>query len=83
MAQGVVARVGLSAQTLVLPTIGRHSATTAEIRIRFRRRSTMGLEPVGAEAKRTLGRGLHRAIGAPSAGVADTEEGESNRWMPH
>lgn len=42
----------------------------------------MGLEPVGAEAKRTLGRGLRRAIGAPSAGVADTEEGESNRWMP-
>ncbi len=32
----------------------------------LRRQSTMGLEPVEAEAKRTLGRGLHRAIGAPS-----------------
>lgn len=32
----------------------------------------MGLEPVGAEAKRTLGRGLHRATGAPSAGGAWT-----------
>ena len=39
----------------------------------LRRQSTMGLEPVGAEAKRTLGHGLHRAIGAPSEGTADTE----------
>jgi hypothetical protein len=28
----------------------------------------MGLEPVGAEAKRTLGRGPHRATGALSMG---------------
>ena len=30
----------------------------------------MGLEPLGAEAKRTLGRGPQRATGAPSEGVA-------------
>lgn len=30
----------------------------------------MGLEPLRAEAKRTLGRGLQRATGAPSVGVA-------------
>jgi len=38
----------------------------------------MGLEPVGAEAKRTLGRGLHRAIGAPSAGGANAEGRKPN-----
>ena len=43
----------------------------------------MGLEPVGAEVKRTLGRGLHRAIGAPAAGVADTEGREPNHRMRH
>ena len=43
----------------------------------------MGLEPVGDEAKRTLGRGLHRAIGAPSAGGAVTEGREPNLWMRH
>ena len=43
----------------------------------------MGLEPVGAEAKRALGRGLHRATGAPSAGGADTEGREPNYWMRH
>ena len=32
----------------------------------------MGLEPLRAEAKRTLGRGPQRATGAPSAGVALT-----------
>jgi hypothetical protein len=30
----------------------------------------MGLEPLRAEAKRTLGRGPQRATGAPSEGVA-------------
>ncbi len=30
----------------------------------------MGLEPLRAEAKRTLGRGPQRATGAPSVGVA-------------
>lgn len=30
----------------------------------------MGLEPLRAEAKRTIGRGPQRAIGAPSVGVA-------------
>ena len=30
----------------------------------------MGLEPLRAEAKRTIGRGPQRATGAPSAGVA-------------
>jgi len=37
----------------------------------------MGLEPVGAEAKRTLGRGLHRAIGAPSVAAPKVD-----RWKP-
>ncbi len=46
------------------------------------RRSTMGLEPVGAEAKRTLGRGLHRAIGAPSVVVADGERVEVGHFLP-
>ena len=41
----------------------------------------MGLEPVGAEAKRTLGRGLYRAIGAPSAGGADTGGRKLNHGM--
>ena len=31
----------------------------------------MRLEPVEAEAKRTLGRGLHRATGAPSAAAPE------------
>ena len=35
----------------------------------------MGLEPEGAEAKRTVGRGPLHATGAPSSGVADTEGG--------
>ncbi len=43
----------------------------------------MGLEPVGAEAKRALGRGLHRAIGAPAAVGAGTKERELNHWMRH
>ena len=34
-----------------------------------RRRSPMGLEPLRAEAKRTLCRGPQRATGAPSEGV--------------
>ena len=32
----------------------------------------MGLEPLRAEAKRTIGRGPQRATGAPSVGVALT-----------
>jgi hypothetical protein len=42
----------------------------------------MGLEPVGAEAKRTLGRGLHRAIGAPSVVVADGQRVEVGHFLP-
>ena len=42
----------------------------------------MGLEPVGAEAKRTLGRGLHRATGAPSVGGAKGERVEAGHFLP-
>ena len=34
----------------------------------------MGLEPEGAEAKRTVGRGPLRATGAPSSGVAKPDD---------
>lgn len=36
--------------------------------------SPMGLEPVRAEAKRTISRGPRRAIGAPSEGIAASPE---------
>ena len=42
----------------------------------------MGLEPLRAEAKRTIGRGPQRATGAPSVGVALTgfEFAGIRRW---
>jgi len=61
----------------------RHRVTSNDALCSVQRRSPMGLEPVGAEAKRALGRGLHRAIGAQSAGGAGPEGRELNHWMRH
>ena len=47
--------------------------------VEFGRRSLTGVEPVQAEAKRTLGRGLRRANGAPSVGVAGENGGKRQR----
>lgn len=44
-----------------------------------RLRSTAGVEPVGAGAKRTLGRGPRRATGTRLAGEESAHHGETNQ----